>query len=422
MARSRFIKPGLFINDTLAELPISARYLFAGLWTIADREGRLQDRPRKIKAQVLPFDDEDVDKLLQGLHDKGFIVRYVVDDDQFIGIVKWHNHQKPHPREVESIIPPPPIANQEPEITRPDPEITRLSSTKVLPRQDQGLAQYKPQDIPSNADPNSNSNSNSNTRFVAENPKTPDESVEEPLCRDAIAPDPPASSQVNETDPDVHVRVNDVYSLSKAALLGSRSDRVNDVYTNDIGSNEIQRNDNQVSQALSSPDPAPEKSQKKISKPPQESDPAVKSPDEDPFTFAQTIATAAGYERYTNKGEACKQAKEAIRQKLPCDELAACVRYMLETNGSFWATQTLTIASAIRQWPAYQKAKNNGWKPGDGTPQKGIGNGVRSNSREVRNLPPLDGGNTEYAKATIEVEKRQAEYRRTHGIGVLHDV
>jgi hypothetical protein len=49
MPRTRQIKPGFFKNDELAELPIEARLLFAGLWTIADREGRLEDRPKKIK-------------------------------------------------------------------------------------------------------------------------------------------------------------------------------------------------------------------------------------------------------------------------------------------------------------------------------------------------------------------------------------
>jgi len=39
MARSRNIKPGFFKNDHLVELPFEYRLLFAGLWTLADREG-----------------------------------------------------------------------------------------------------------------------------------------------------------------------------------------------------------------------------------------------------------------------------------------------------------------------------------------------------------------------------------------------
>ena len=43
--RTRLLKPGFFMNEELARLPVRARLLFAGLWCLADREGRLEDRP-----------------------------------------------------------------------------------------------------------------------------------------------------------------------------------------------------------------------------------------------------------------------------------------------------------------------------------------------------------------------------------------
>jgi len=48
MARSRNIKPGFFRNEMLAECSPLARLLFAGLWCLADRFGRLEDRPKRI--------------------------------------------------------------------------------------------------------------------------------------------------------------------------------------------------------------------------------------------------------------------------------------------------------------------------------------------------------------------------------------
>lgn len=104
MARARNIKPGFFTNDLLAEVNPLGRLLFAGLWTIADRDGRLEDRVKKIKAQVLPYDDCDCDSLLQELDSKGFILRYAVGNDRFIQIVKWTEHQNPHVKEAESTI------------------------------------------------------------------------------------------------------------------------------------------------------------------------------------------------------------------------------------------------------------------------------------------------------------------------------
>ena len=53
MARARNIKPGFFDNETLGELPALTRLLFIGLWCLADREGRLQDRPKRIKKELL---------------------------------------------------------------------------------------------------------------------------------------------------------------------------------------------------------------------------------------------------------------------------------------------------------------------------------------------------------------------------------
>ncbi|MFZ6654051.1 hypothetical protein [Undibacterium sp. TJN19] len=107
MARARNIKPGFFTNDVLADIPALGRLLFVGLWTIADRAGRLEDRPKKIKAQILPYDDCDCDALLDILTRHGFIQRYQSAGDTFIQITKWDAHQNPHVKEMESTIPAP---------------------------------------------------------------------------------------------------------------------------------------------------------------------------------------------------------------------------------------------------------------------------------------------------------------------------
>lgn len=107
MARSRNIKPGFFTNDELAECHPLGRLLFAGLWTIADKEGRLDDRPKKIKAMLLPFDEADCDVLLQQLNDHKFIIRYRVNGECYIQISNWKKHQNPHCKEAASEIPAP---------------------------------------------------------------------------------------------------------------------------------------------------------------------------------------------------------------------------------------------------------------------------------------------------------------------------
>jgi hypothetical protein len=106
--RARNLKPGYFKNDRLAECSFEARYLFPGLWCLADREGRLEDRPMKIKGEVFPFDAVDVEALLAELVQAEMIIRYIVDGVRCIQVVNFSKHQSPHQKEVKSILPPPP--------------------------------------------------------------------------------------------------------------------------------------------------------------------------------------------------------------------------------------------------------------------------------------------------------------------------
>ena len=113
MARARNIKPGFFLNDELGELDPLARLLFAGLWCVADKEGRLEDRPKRIKIETLPYDDCDIDKLLDDLAESGFIVRYEVDETRYIQVENFRKHQNPHPKEAASVLPAPPENREE---------------------------------------------------------------------------------------------------------------------------------------------------------------------------------------------------------------------------------------------------------------------------------------------------------------------
>ena len=111
MARTRSIKPGFFDNEVLGGLPPLTRLLFIGLWCIADREGRLEDRPKRIKKTLLGYDDvstSEVSEMLQALHDTGFIIRYTVDGEEYIQVVNFAKHQNPHVKEKPSEIPAPP--------------------------------------------------------------------------------------------------------------------------------------------------------------------------------------------------------------------------------------------------------------------------------------------------------------------------
>lgn len=105
MPRARQIKYGFFLNEKLAELPPLCRIFFQGLWLLADREGKLEDRPVKLKAQILPYDDADGDAFICALEDAQFVRRYCVDGARYIKILNFCAHQTPHKNESESVIP-----------------------------------------------------------------------------------------------------------------------------------------------------------------------------------------------------------------------------------------------------------------------------------------------------------------------------
>jgi len=105
MARSRNIKPSFFSNDLLVELPFEARLLFIGLWTLADREGRLENRAKKIKMSLFPADEINVSEQLLNISKLGFIALYNCDGTDVIQIINFSKHQKPHGLEKDSDLP-----------------------------------------------------------------------------------------------------------------------------------------------------------------------------------------------------------------------------------------------------------------------------------------------------------------------------
>jgi len=105
MARARNIKPSFFKNELLAEMDAFDRLLFIGLWCLADREGRIEDRPKRIKMELFPCDTYDVNAGLDQLTKHGFLRRYQAGDAAVVSIVNFHKHQTPHGTEKDSELP-----------------------------------------------------------------------------------------------------------------------------------------------------------------------------------------------------------------------------------------------------------------------------------------------------------------------------
>jgi len=109
MPRIRTVKPELFRHEALFEgecaykLPL--RLAFIGLFTCCDREGRFRWRPKQLKLDVFPYDDMDMEEVLNALVKSGFVVKYSHHTETYGCIPSWKKHQQINVREVLSVIP-----------------------------------------------------------------------------------------------------------------------------------------------------------------------------------------------------------------------------------------------------------------------------------------------------------------------------
>lgn len=106
--RARNLKPSFFKNELLATTDPIYGWVFAGLWCLADRGGRLEDRPRRIHLEInagRAF--ETTDHALGWLAENGFITRYEHNKTRYLQVINFAKHQNPHVREPQSSIPAP---------------------------------------------------------------------------------------------------------------------------------------------------------------------------------------------------------------------------------------------------------------------------------------------------------------------------
>jgi hypothetical protein len=99
MARIRTVKPEFFRHEGLQGLEVThpgayPMLVFEGLWTLADKLGQFEWKPRHIHLDVLPFIDFDMLETLDILEGFGLIARYEVKGKQY-GIIKtFKTHQR----------------------------------------------------------------------------------------------------------------------------------------------------------------------------------------------------------------------------------------------------------------------------------------------------------------------------------------
>lgn len=100
MARIRTIKPDFWTDGNMVKLSPFARLLYIGMWnfTLCDH-GHVADDAMKLKLQILPMDNVDIEALLAEIMDQGRVGRVIAGDGRtYLLIKRFEDHQKIDPR------------------------------------------------------------------------------------------------------------------------------------------------------------------------------------------------------------------------------------------------------------------------------------------------------------------------------------
>lgn len=107
MARARNIKPAFFQNQELGELQPIDRLAFIGMWTIADFRGCIELKLKRLKIQILPYDDCSIESIVNNLEKARFIRIYSVQGQHYLKIInfeKWFSSKTPERVNAEAAI------------------------------------------------------------------------------------------------------------------------------------------------------------------------------------------------------------------------------------------------------------------------------------------------------------------------------
>lgn len=97
MARARFIRPEFFTDDKIGELPRDVRLLFIGIWGHCDLNGIMEWRPKAVRIQLFPFDEdvtaERLDTWLEFLRVSERVEVYEVGEKTYLRVLHFREHQ-----------------------------------------------------------------------------------------------------------------------------------------------------------------------------------------------------------------------------------------------------------------------------------------------------------------------------------------
>lgn len=110
MARKRMIDPNFWTSEDVSKLSMTARYIFLGMISCADDEGRGRANVNYLKSVIFPYDDirtAEIDKALSEISHNTSVVLYDCAGNKYYAFKNWDKWQRvDHPQ--TSIMPAPP--------------------------------------------------------------------------------------------------------------------------------------------------------------------------------------------------------------------------------------------------------------------------------------------------------------------------
>ncbi len=114
MARKRMIDPNFWGSEDIAKLSILARYIFIGMFSNADDEGRGRANSNYLKSTIFPYDDirtAEIDKALSEISHNTSVVLYDHAGNKYYAFTNWSKWQKVE-KPYKSMLPCPNLNNE----------------------------------------------------------------------------------------------------------------------------------------------------------------------------------------------------------------------------------------------------------------------------------------------------------------------
>lgn len=106
MARIRSIHPGLTKGEAYMEMTMQAKAAWPNLWMHCDDQGVFEWKPKRLKAEIFPSDNIDMETILNEFEALDCVKKFTVDGKLYGAVRNFRKYQRP--KKANSVHPLPP--------------------------------------------------------------------------------------------------------------------------------------------------------------------------------------------------------------------------------------------------------------------------------------------------------------------------